>query len=51
MAEFLKYYLSIYLFYILAVQYVGSYFPDQGLNLCPLHSLNHWTIREVPQIF
>ena len=30
-----------------------SYFLDQGSNLCPLaveaQSLNHWTIREVPQ--
>ena len=29
----------------------GIYFPDQGLNLCPLHwqsSLNDWTEREVP---
>ena len=29
------------------MQLVGSYFPDQGLNLQPLHwkhkSVNHWT--------
>ena len=35
---------------------VGSLFPDQGLNPCPLHwkearSLNHWTDREVPHLF
>ena len=34
--------------------HAGSYFPDQGLNLCcPLqwkHNLNHWTTREVPHI-
>ena len=32
----------------------GSYFPDQGLNLCPLHweqSFNHWTTRRVPGLF
>ena len=31
-------------------QHVGSQFPSQGSNLCPLHwkySLNHWTTREV----
>ena len=30
------FYLFIYLFGR-AVQHVGSQFPDQGLNLCPLH--------------
>ena len=32
-------------------QYVGSLFPNQGSNLCPLHwehSLNHWTTRKSP---
>ena len=36
-------------FLFLALQHVGSQFPDQGSNLCTLHcSLNHWTAREVP---
>ena len=30
---------------------MGSYFPNQGSNLCPLPteewSINHWTTREV----
>ena len=30
-----------------ALWHVGYYFPDQGLNLCPL-DCNHWTPREVP---
>ena len=33
-----------------ALQYVGSWFPNQGLNPHPPHwkrSLNHWTAREV----
>ena len=32
------------------LQYVGSWFPDQGLNRHPQHwkrNLNHWTAREV----
>ena len=35
-------------------QHVRSQFPNQRLNLCPLHwehSLNHWTAREVPEFF
>ena len=38
-------------FFGCALQHVGSYFLDQGLNLCPLHwrrSLNHCTAREAP---
>ena len=34
------------------MQHLGSLFPNQGLNSCPLHwkcrILNHWTTREVP---
>ena len=30
-------YFSIYLFIYCTVWHVGSYFPDNGLNLCPLH--------------
>ena len=36
----------IFLIYFLATRHVGSYFPSQGMNLCPLQwkcSLNHWT--------
>ena len=32
--------------YFLATWHVGSYFPNQGVNLCPLQwkcGLNHWT--------
>ena len=35
-----------------ATRQVGSYFLDQGWNMCPLQwkcrGLNHWTTREVP---
>ena len=38
--------------YLLAVQNVGSQFPNQGLNPHSLHLkhrvLNHWPTREVP---
>lgn len=39
---------------ILAVSHVGSEVSDQRLNPYPLHwkgSLNHWTIRERPDLF
>ena len=40
-------------FGFLATRHVGSYLPDQGLNLYPLPSigrwsLNHWTTTEGP---
>ena len=33
--------------------HVGSYFPDQGSNLCALAAwnVNHWTTRDVPVSF
>ena len=36
---------------LVASPYVGSYFPDQGLNPVPCigrQILTHWTTREVP---
>ena len=45
----------LYLFFFFFPQTawrVGSSFPDQGLNPCPLQwkcRLNHWTAREVPR--
>ena len=31
------------------MRHVGSWFPDQGLNLCPLQGqVNRWLAREVP---
>ena len=33
------------------MQRVGSQFPNQGSNPCPLrwkHRVNHWATREVP---
>ena len=40
-------------FAFLAVRRVGSWFPHQGLNMCPplQWSLNHWTTREIPHVF
>ena len=38
---------------LVALRCVGSYFPDQRLNPCPLHwkeVCNHWTTREAPQL-
>ena len=43
-----------FFFFGLTAGHTGSYFPDQGLNPCPLQwkrSLNHWTTREVPLPF
>ena len=40
-------------FGFLSVRHVGSWLPDQGLNLHLLHwkaSLNQWTLREVPSL-
>ena len=41
-----------FIFYFLATQHVGSWFPDQGLEptspALEAQSLNHWTMREVP---
>ena len=37
-----------------SMQNPSSQFPDQTLNLCPLHwdcgSLHHWTTREIPRL-
>ena len=38
---------------LVTLRYVGSEFPDPGLNLCSLHYrpiLNHWATREVPSM-
>ena len=45
----------LFLFISCTEQLVGSYFPNQGSNPCPLPqelgSLNPWTTREVPELF
>ena len=38
---------------LVTLRYVGSEFPDPGLNLCSLHYrqiLIHWATREVPSM-
>ena len=38
-------------FFCHTLRHAASWFPDQGLNLCPAveaQSLNHWTTRKVP---
>ena len=44
-------YKTPFLLFVLTPRHVGSWFPNQGLNLCPCidrRILNHWTPREVP---
>ena len=47
--------LSCFCFFGNATWHAGSYFPDQGSNLCPpaveAWSLNHWTTGEVLENF
>ena len=41
----------LFLFLSFIVEFVGSYFPDQGLILGPWQSPNHWSARELPVLF
>ena len=40
---------SVYGLVFLTPRHVWSYLPDQKSNLHPMHCLNHWIVKEVPQ--
>ena len=43
--------IPFFFFFCHTLRHAASWFPDQGLNLCPAveaQSLNHWTTRKVP---